>query len=41
MVDELRCRLAKHQHHAIDIAKRKVLQATTDQDLAELILNSN
>ena len=28
MVDELRCRLAKRQHHAVYIAKRKTHQAT-------------
>ena len=36
MVDELRHRLAKRQHHAVDIAKRKAHQATTDHKMSQL-----
>ena len=35
MVDELRRRLAKRQHHAIDIAKRKAHQVISDYEPME------
>ena len=35
VVDELCCRLAKCQHHAVVIAKRKAHQATTDHEQSQ------